>query len=171
MSVYNTLSSTRGIWCLKVPITKTISEDKNTLPYKYQTVNTHYLRFVVGTLTDAIRSYMSFRACRSLFTKKLLHFYSMLWCKRPGKFHLITKNQFHLKKVKNLGWLTPLPSTVWFLHRIVLLVTIFDWLGVYPMPSEGLTFTNLAWDSMLFQLGGGEGGHWFNQGHNKEPKT
>ena len=39
----------------------------------------------------------------------------------------------------------------------MLLVTIFDWLGVYPMPSEGLTFTNLAGDSMLFQLGGGGG--------------
>ena len=100
---------------------------------------------------------MSFRTCRSLFTKKLLHFYSMLWCKRPGKFRLITKNQFHLKKVKNLGWLTPLLSTVWFLHRIVLLVTIFDWLGVYPMPPEGLTSTNLAWNSMLFQVGGGGG--------------
>lgn len=98
---------------------------------------------------------MSFRACRSLFTKKLQHFHSMLWCKRPGKFHLITKNQFHLKEVKNLGWLTPLLSTVWSLHRIVLLVTIFDWLGVYPKPPEGLTSTNLAWNSMLFQLGGG----------------
>ena len=63
------LASTRGIWCLKVPITKTISEDKNTLPYKYQTVNTHYLRFVVGTLTDTIRSYMSFRACRRFSPK------------------------------------------------------------------------------------------------------
>ena len=57
--------------------------------------------------------------------------------------------------------------------RIVLLVTI-DWLGVYPMPPEGLTSTNLAWNSMLFQVGevgGGGGGHWFNQGHSKDPKT
>ena len=98
---------------------------------------------------------MPFRACRSFFTKKLLHFYSMLWCKIPGKFHLITKNQFHLKKVKNLGWLwLPFQVRCDCYMRIVLLVTIFDWLGVYPMPPEGLTSTNLAWNSMLFQVGG-----------------